>query len=246
MKQKVRDLSLHDNEIRLQLYIARCGIASRRAAEKLILDGRIKVNGELITTLGTKVKEKDIVLFDNTQIQFEETKRYVLLNKPAGYVSSLKDEKDRETAADLLKPFFKERLYNVGRLDMFSKGLLLFTNDGEFSQKLSHPSSQIEKEYIVESTYPIPSDLVEKFQKGIRVEGVFYKCRSAKLVNNKKLQVILIEGKNREIRKVFEFFSISIKSLSRTRIGHLTIDGIEEGKFLELSVKDIEKLFKTI
>ncbi len=245
MKQRVKDLSLQDNTLRLQVYLARCGVASRRSSEAYILEGRVQVNGIVITALGTKITESDVVLVDGNEIHLEEKKWYVLLNKPAGYVSSLKDEKGRETAADLLKAHFNERLYNVGRLDMFSQGLLLFTNDGAFSQKLSHPSSQIEKEYIVEASFPIPDELVDKFKKGIRIENIFYKCRSASLSGKRKLRVVLIEGKNREIRKVFEFFSIGIKSLTRVRIGHLTIDGLQEGNFRELSVNDIEKLFKT-
>ncbi len=245
MKQKVRDLNLQDNEIRLQLYLARCGVASRRGSESYITDGRVSVNGEVVKTLGTKVSMKDSVFVDGKQIFLEEEKKYVVLNKPAGYVCSLNDEKNREVAADLLKPYFKERLFNVGRLDMFSEGLIIFTNDGDFMQMLSHPSSQVEKEYVVEASMPIPPELIEKFQKGIRVEGVFYKCRSAELLGKRKAQFVLIEGKNREIRRVFEHFQIGIKTLIRVRIGHIKLDGLSKGSFRELSKKDIDE-FKTV
>ncbi len=244
MKQKVRDLNLQDDTIRLQLYLARCGVASRRASESYILDGRVSVNGEIITSLGTKVSLSDIVMVDNKEISLEEKKRYVLLNKPTGYVCSLSDEKNREVAADLLKPHFTERLFNIGRLDMFSQGLIIFTNDGDFMQKLSHPSSQVEKEYVVETSTQIPKDLITSFQSGIRVDGIFYKCRKSELVNNKKAKFILIEGKNREIRRIFEHYNIGIKSLTRIRIGHLLLENLPSGGYREIHKKDIEAFFK--
>ena len=131
-----------DNEnksVRLQVFLARSGVASRRASEKIILDGRVSVNGTVVTELGTKVTPDDKVLLDGKEISLEETMRYVLLNKPKGYVCSSNDEKGREKAIDLLKENYSERLYNVGRLDMFSSGLIIFTNDGDFASVLSHP-----------------------------------------------------------------------------------------------------------
>ncbi len=246
MKQKVRDLNLPDNEIRLQLYLARCGVASRRASETIITDGRVTVNGTVVTAQGTKVSLTDTVCVDGEKITLEESKRYVLLNKPAGYVCSLSDEKNREVAADLLKPYFSERLFNVGRLDMFSEGLIIFTNDGDFMQKLSHPSSQIEKEYIVDASMPIPSELITSFQSGVRVEGVFYKCRKAELLSKRSAKFVLIEGKNREIRRVFEHFNIGIKSLKRVRIGHLTIENLSKGAFRELNKKEINQFLESL
>ncbi len=247
---------MHDNKttaeqtsifpMRLQLFLARCGVASRRASEVYITDGRVSVNGIVQTELGTKVEEDDEVRVDGKTIRLEETKRYVLLNKPSGYVCSLSDEKDRPTAASLLAPYFSERVYNVGRLDMFSSGLILFTNDGEFAAKISHPSSEIEKEYIVETSLPIPQDLAERFMKGLRVGNVFYKCREAQILGTRRIRVVLIEGKNREIRRVFEYFEIGIKRLTRIRIGNLTMDGLQERQFRELSPADISALFASI
>lgn len=236
-------LNLPDNEIRLQLYLARCGVASRRAAERIITDGRVSVNGVAIDLLGTKVLPTDIVCVDGKPVYLEEKKRYVLLNKPGGYVCSLSDEKDRPTAADLLKSHFAERLYNIGRLDMFSAGLILFTNDGEFAKKLSHPSASVEKEYIIRTSLPIPPVLIEKFQKGIRIENVFYKCKSAELLEKRRARIILVEGKNREIRRIFEYYEIGIKSLVRIRIGNLKLEGIHEGKFKELTAEEAQKVF---
>ena len=230
------------DSIRLQHFLAKCGVASRRASEKIITDGRVCVNGEKITQLGTKVSLKDEVTVDGKKISFEENLRYVLLFKPEGYVCSLADEKGRQIAADLLKPHFTERLYNVGRLDMFSCGLILFTNDGDFAAKISHPSAQIEKEYIVDTSTPLPPDLAEKFTKGLRVDGVFYKAKEAEQINARRMRVVLIEGKNREIRRVFDSFEIGIKALTRIRIGNIKVEGLQSGNFRELTQDDVKNL----
>lgn len=226
--------SAEEKGMRLQVFLAHSGIASRRACETLIAEGRVTVNGQVVATPGTKVLPTDEVLFDGKPVAVERKKRYILLNKPAGYVCSLADEKGRSTAAELLAPHFKERLYNVGRLDMFSQGLVLFTNDGDFAAQVSHPSSQIEKEYVVDATRPIPKELVDKFCRGIRIEGVFYRCLEARLVHPRRLIIVLIEGKNREIRRVFEHFEIPIRRLTRVRIGNLNLDSMPEGGFREL------------
>ena len=231
-----------DGMLRLQVYIARCGVASRRSAEQIILDGRVKVNGKVITEMGTKVSSSDVVMVDDNLIHFEAEKRYVLLNKPAGYVCSLADEKGREVAADLLKEKYSERLYNVGRLDMYSKGMILFTNDGDFAAKLSHPSAELEKEYIVETSQDIPADFPERFEKGIRVEGVFYKCKKCDILKPRKIRIILIEGKNREIRTVLENEKIGTKSLARVRIGSVNLDDLKPGESRDLTYEEVTSL----
>lgn len=241
MKMNRRDSNL---PVRLQAYIAHCGIASRRAAEQIILDGRVTVNGTVVTELGTKVTENDVVTVDGNVIHLEAKKRYILLNKPAGYVCSSADEKGRQVAADLLKEKYTERLYNVGRLDMYSKGMILFTNDGDFAAKLSHPSSQIEKEYIVETSQNIPDDFPTKFEKGIRIEGVFYKCKKCEILKTRKIKIVLIEGKNREIRTVLESQSIGTKSLVRVRIGNVTLDDLKPGESRELTENEVKGLLK--
>lgn len=230
--------------VRLQAYIAHCGIASRRAAEQIILDGRVTVNGTVVTELGTKVTENDVVTVDGNVIHLEAKKRYILLNKPAGYVCSSADEKGRQVAADLLKEKYTERLYNVGRLDMYSKGMILFTNDGDFAAKLSHPSSQIEKEYIVETSQNIPDDFPTKFEKGIRIEGVFYKCKKCEILKTRKIKIVLIEGKNREIRTVLESQNIGTKSLVRVRIGNVNLDDLKPGESRELTENEVKGLLK--
>ena len=236
--------SAGEKAVRLQVFLAHCGVASRRASEKIITDGRVTVNGAVITELGTKVLPSDEVCVDGKTITLEEQKRYVLLNKPAGYVCSLSDEKGRPVAADLLKKAFSERLYNVGRLDMFSSGLIIFTNDGDFASVLSHPSSELEKEYIVDSSLPLPRNLAEDFMRGIRIEGIFYKCKFAKELNSHRMKIVLIEGKNREIRRVFEHYQVSIKRLVRVRIGNVEMNGLAPGEHRELSGKEIKSLLE--
>ncbi len=232
------------NEVRLQVYLAHSGVASRRASEKIILEGRVTVNGKVCTELGTKVSPSDEVCVDGNKITPEETKRYILLNKPSGYVCSLSDEKDRPVASELLKEAYSERLYNVGRLDMFSQGLIIFTNDGDFAARLSHPSSELEKEYIVETSVPLPRTLAEDFKKGVRVDGVFYKCKDALDMNARKMKIVLLEGKNREIRNVFASREVGIRSLTRVRIGNVTISGLKSGEFRELTEAEVSGLLK--
>lgn len=248
MKMKNRGLNLPDNEnkneMRLQVFLAHSGVASRRASEKIIEAGRVTVNGSVVTELGTKVSPDDEICVDGKIVKPEEQKRYVLLNKPAGYVCSLADEKDRPIAADLLKDSYSERLYNIGRLDMFSQGLIIFTNDGSFAATLSHPSAELEKEYVVDSSMPLPRTLCEEFEKGIRVDGVFYKCKSAHELNARKIKIVLVEGKNREIRNVFASKEIGIKRLTRVRIGNVELKDLKPGEFRDLTPAEVQGLLK--
>ena len=243
------------SKIRLQVALAHSGVASRRACEKIITDGRVTVNGEKVVELGTKVSPEDVICVDGKQVFVEATKRYVLLNKPIGYVCSLSEENERpdeparNLAVDLLKPHFSERLYNVGRLDMYSSGLILFTNDGDFAAVVSHPSAELEKEYIVETSLPYPRFLPEKFMRGVRVDGVFYKCKFAEGLSSHKMRIVLIEGKNREIRRVIESFDLRVKSLARVRIGSITADlpgggTLKPGEFRELTADEVKKLLE--
>ena len=233
-----------NDRIRLQAYLSHCGVASRRACEKIILDGRVTVNGSVVVELGTKVCDADEVCVDGKLVKVEENKRYVLLNKPAGYISALSDDRGRPCAVELLKETYSERLYNVGRLDMFSQGLLIFTNDGDFAKRLSHPSAELEKEYIVDSSTPLPRDLAQSFEKGIRVDGVFYKGKKAQDVNARRMKIVLIEGKNREIRNVFQSREIGIKRLVRVRIGNIEMNDLKSGEFRELTQSEVQGLLK--
>ena len=242
MKPKVNDSNLPAEPIRLQVYLAHAGVASRRACEKIIAEGRVSVNGTLVIDMGSKVRTGDTVLLDGKPVHPEARKCYVLLNKPAGFVCTLSDEKGRPTAADLLKETYSERLYNIGRLDMFSSGAILFTNDGDFAAKIEHPSAQIEKEYVIETTQDFPPELLTRFERGIRVDGIFYKCRSAAAINRRKLRIVLVEGKNREIRRVLDSFNCTIKRLVRVRIGNLELGTLKAGEFRDLTAKERQAL----
>ena len=252
MKMSRRDSNLpastieksEKEEIRLQAYLAHCGVASRRACEQIILDGRVCVNGNVISELGTKVRSGDNVTVDGKAVRLESRKCYVMLNKPAGYVCSSSDEKGRQVAADLLKDSYKERLYNIGRLDMYSKGLILFTNDGDFAAKLSHPSSQIEKEYIVETSQDVNEETAKHLEKGIRVENVFYKCKRCQILKPRKIKIILIEGKNREIRKMLESQNIGTRSLVRVRVGNVNLDDLRPGEHRDLTPREVQGLLE--
>ena len=233
--------NIQKEEMRLQQYMARCGVASRRASEEIITAGRVTVNGNPVTTLGTKVSVNDEVCVDGKKISLEETKRYIILNKPAGYVCSSADEKGRPIALDLLKEKYSERLYNVGRLDMFSSGLIIYTNDGDFAARLSHPSAELEKEYIVDTSTAMPRELADDFMKGIRVDGVFYKCVDAVELNSHRMRIILAEGKNREIRRVFESREVGIKRLMRIRIGCVGVGELQFGQFRELTQDEVKQ-----
>lgn len=235
---------MENEALRLQVFLAHAGVASRRASEEIITSGRVTVNGIVVTEMGTKVLPTDKIEVDGKAVSLEEQKRYVLLNKPEGFVCSSSDEKGRKVAADLLKEKYTERLYNIGRLDMFSRGIIFFTNDGDFAAKLSHPSSEIEKEYIVVSTQDIPDELPENFQKGIRIDNVFYRAKIVSKVNERKCRIVLIEGKNREIRKVFEHFNVPVRSLTRVRIGNVNLNQLPPGESRELTSEEVSGLLK--
>jgi 23S rRNA pseudouridine2605 synthase len=224
--------------------MAHAGAASRRESEKLITEGRVCVNGVVVTKLGLTVEENDLVSLDGKLLKPEEIMHYIAMNKPPLYLCSSSDPQNRPLARDLLPRDITERLYNVGRLDFLSSGLIFFTNDGTFTAKLSHPSSEIEKEYLVEATNEIPESLLAAFQEGLNIEGVFYQCRAIEKTGRKSLRIVLIEGKNREIRKVFSHFHLHPKVLRRIRIGALSLGDLREGKTRELTEKEISSFVK--
>lgn len=227
--------------IRLQAFLAHAGVASRRACEKLIVEGRVSINGSTASELGVRVKPGDRVELDGRPVRTEDRKRYILLNKPAGYISAMSDPEGRPLAAALLKGV-GERVYNVGRLDQWSSGLLLFTNDGDFAYLLVHPSGGIEKEYYVETDGPLGDDFFEGFRAGVEVDGVLYRAGSVERSGPASARIVLVEGKNREIRRVLERFGRKPRILRRVRIGGVSIEGLKEGEFRELAEAEIEGL----
>ena len=223
---------------RLQVYLAHAGVASRRAAEKLIAQGRITVNGRLVTTPGEKVQAGDDVRFDGKEVKPENRLFYLVLNKPPLFICSSFDPQGRPLALDLLPPC-PERLYNVGRLDYLSSGLIIFTNDGKFAHLIGHPKAEIEKEYLIESTVPIPDRVIEEFARGIIIEGILYRAREIEKTGNKSLRVVLVEGKNREIRRVFSHFHLHPKRLERIRIGPVSTGNLRERESRSLAQEEL-------
>src|SRR5699024_10312128 len=204
---------------RLQKVIANSGVTSRRKAEKLIEDGQVQVNGKVVKELGTKVTDKDEVKVNGVPIE-KEKPVYILFYKPRGVISSVSDEKNRKTVTDFFEAY-EERLYPVGRLDYDTSGILIMTNDGEFTNLMLHPSHQLNKEYVVK-TKGIPSkDALQLFKKGIRSEGDVLKAKYVKVmsIDKKKrtaiVKIVLHQGKNRQIRRMFEAIDTPVQKLKR-------------------------------
>jgi 23S rRNA pseudouridine2605 synthase len=244
---------------RLQAFLAHAGVASRRASERLITEGRVTVNGLVVTELGAKAAPGDAVCVDGVPVKREAALHYFALNKPSGYICASSDPHGRPLALTLLPIGIKERLYNIGRLDLESSGLILFTNDGDFAAKVAHPRASIEKEYLVTTSRSIPDALAERFLQGIAIEteaappsktaeGIaqtVFRAKSVERAAKNVLSIVLIEGKNREIRRVFSHFHLHITSLRRVRIGPVLLGDLPEGASRRLTQDEIERLRKT-
>jgi 23S rRNA pseudouridine2605 synthase len=227
---------------RLQVYLAHAGVASRRAAEKIIAQGRVTVNGRKVTVPGEKVHPDDEVRFDGKEVKPENRLLYLVLNKPPLFICSSFDPQQRPLALELLPPC-PQRLYNIGRLDYRSSGLIIFTNDGDFAAKAGHPSAEIEKEYLIESTIPIPDRMIEEFARGLIIEGILYRAREIEKTGRKSLRVVLVEGKNREIRRVFSHFHLHADRLERIRIGPVLMGELREGESRPLTGEELESFW---
>ena len=238
----MQEIGFGGKTIRLQVYLAHSGIASRRAAEEIIAVGRVSVNGIVVKEQGSKVEEGDIVLLDGKLIKPESRKVYLALNKPPGYICTSQDPQGRPLALSLLPAAIKERLYSVGRLDFLSSGLIFFTNDGSFANRLGHPSCGLEKEYLVEATGIIPDAVIDAFNNGITVEDVSYKAKKAERTGRKSMRIVLVEGKNREIRRVFSHFHLHPVVLQRIRIGSVLLGDLKEGSTRPLINDELESL----
>ena len=240
-------------EERLQKYISECGICSRRKAEEFIQDGKVYVNGK-VAKLGDKINpSKDMVTVNGKTIRNNEKKVYILLNKPIGYVTTVKDQFDRDTVMDLIKDV-KERVVPVGRLDMYTSGALLLSNDGDFINKITHPSNEINKTYNVTISGKIVENDVEKLRDGVIIDenGKDYKTKPAKVKilkideekNQSRIQITIHEGKNREVRKMCESIGKKVLALHRVSIGKINVKDIPIGKYKFLNKKEIEGLYK--
>ena len=223
-------------ELRLQKYLANNGIGSRRTCEQYILDGKVKVNGKTVKELGTKVVSgKDIVTYQGKKVESKEEKVYILLNKPIGYVTTVKDQYNRDTVMDLVK--VKERVVPVGRLDMYTSGALILTNDGDFVYKWTHPKHEIEKTYTVTIKGIITNEEVEQIRSGGDKGQYITKPAKDKILktdeekNISRLEIIIHEGKNRQIRKMCETIDRKVLALHRSKIGNFSVKDIPLGKW---------------
>ena len=234
---------------RLQKAISNCGVASRRTAEKMILDGRVRVNGVLVRQLGTKVDlAKDVVLVDGKRLE-SVVKKYFLFNKPKGIITTSSDDQNRPTVLDYFKNI-EERIYAVGRLDQNTEGLLLMTNDGELANILMHPSMMVDKTYEVKIKGHVPDTVLEKLAAGVPlIDGTTSPAIiSYNGFDNKtgitSLDITIHEGRNRQVRRMVEYFGFQIHNLRRIQYAFLTLSGVKRGAYRSLTKDEVAELYK--
>ena len=229
-------------EERLQKYMASCGVASRRKCEEIILLGKVKVNGVLVNEVGTKVNPlEDIVEYEGNIISKEENKVYIMLNKPEGYISSVKDEKGRDTILDIVK--VKERVYPIGRLDYDSSGLLILTNDGEIYNKIIHPRVEIVKKYIAVVKGEVSENDIRKFKIGIDIDGYITAPAEIEIISYDEdistIEIGIHEGKNRQIRRMCAELDHEVLALKRISVGGIKLGYLKRGEYRDLNEDEI-------
>ena len=230
---------------RLQKVMAHAGVASRRKSEEIIKEGRVKVNGEVVTEMGVKVEpEVDEIEVDG-EIISKEKRVYILLYKPLGYVTTVDDPRGRKTVLDLVDNV-KQRIYPVGRLDYNTSGLLLLTNDGELTYVLTHPSYEIDKTYMVEAEGYVSDDKLQKLEKGVKLSDGITAPAEVNMQNRDsfttQFELTIHEGRNRQVRRMCEKISNPVKKLERIKFANLNLDGLEPGDYRELTTKELKKL----
>ncbi|MBF0710182.1 MULTISPECIES: pseudouridine synthase [unclassified Gemella] len=231
---------------RLQKIIAASGYASRRKAEQLILDGKVSVNGQVVKELGTKARASDIIIVEGTRL-LKENKRYYLFYKPERVITSMSDEKNRECVKDFFNEV-SERVFPVGRLDYDTSGALIMTNDGEFTNLINHPSHKIKKTYIAKVKGKVEERHIKILKTGVRIEN--YKTAPARVEvlknknksSNTLVQITIHEGKNRQVRKMFEALGYEVIKLKRTSIDDLTLEGLKIGEYRPLTIHEVRVL----
>lgn len=236
------------NEVRLQKFLASCGIASRRKCEELILAGKVEVNGKVVNELGTKVNiQKDEVKYNGKIIKPEEEKIYILLNKPIGYVTTVKEQFGRDKVTDLVKQ--NKRIVPVGRLDMYTSGALILTNDGELVNKLTHPKNEINKTYNVTVAGIVTEQDIENLKSGVEIDNSYItkpaKVKILKIDNEKnisRVQITIHEGKNRQIRKMCQAINKRVLALHRSKIGNIEVRDLKLGTWRYLTQKEVNEL----
>ena len=232
---------------RLQKVIANSGYTSRRKAEELIAEGKVSVNGNIVTELGTKVNPNDIIEIDGHMLNKEVKKEYYLLNKPRNVISSVSDEKGRTTVVDLINT--EERIYPIGRLDYDTTGLILLTNDGELANHLMHPKNNIPKTYLAKVEGLIDKETVDKLKKGVIVDGkkvniVDFKIKKRDLEKiTTYISITIIEGRNHIVKNIFKELGFDVMKLTRTNYDFLDLGNLKSGEYRSLSIKEVKRLF---
>lgn len=227
--------------MRINKYIASCNVCSRRKAETYITAGKVKLNGKIVLELATDVDEaKDVVEVDGKIIHLEQKKVYIMLNKPKGYVTTSKEQFSRPSVLDLIHENI--RVFPIGRLDMYTEGLLLLTNDGEFANKLMHPKNEIKKIYIAKVKGVLTEQKLNALRSGVDIGG--YITRPAEVVqkNTDLIQITISEGKNRQIRKMCLSQNLEVVDLKRVKIGNISLENLAVGKYIFLTKKQIENI----
>lgn len=238
---------MSDNKIRLQKFLAECDVASRRKSEELIAAGKVKVNGKT-ASIGDKVDPKrDKVTVSGKKVRTVNKSVYIMLNKPRGFITTMKDERDRKCVSELVKDV-GVRVYPVGRLDRESEGLLIMTNDGDFANALTHPSKHVPKTYRVTIRPGITKEQIKQFSEGIEIDGKKTLPADIKVIeeqeNRTVVEVTLYEGRNRQIRKMFDELDIEVARLKRTKVGNLKLGMLKQGSYRELTALEVEALLE--
>ena len=227
--------------IRLNKYIATCGVCSRRGADELIAIGKVKVNGIVTKEMGTQIDEtKDIVYVNNKIISLKEEKIYIMLNKPKGYVTTNNEQFLRPSTKDLIKE--RVRVFPIGRLDMNTEGLLLLTNDGDFANKLMHPSNKVEKTYIITLRKSITDEQIKMLQNGVDIGDYITKPAKVKRISKIEIEIKISEGKNRQIRRMCEAVDAELKNLKRVQVGNLELGDLKLGKYRFLNIDEVNNI----
>lgn len=231
--------------MRLNKYIASAGVCSRRKADELIENGNVKVNGATVKAMGWQVEEDDVVEVNGRAIEAAGKKVYVVVNKPLGYITSMQDEKDRDTVADLVADI-PQRLFPVGRLDYNTTGLLIMTNDGELTQTLTHPRHKVYKTYVAKVAGVISDSRLAKLRKGVDIGGFVTSPAKVRLVKQMPrhavVEISIREGKNRQVRKMFAAVGNKVQDLHRTAIGEIRLGRLKEGHYRKLTKEEIAYL----
>ncbi|MCP4180793.1 MAG: rRNA pseudouridine synthase [bacterium] len=237
-KEQQKDI---EYPIRLVKFVSSAGIASRRKSFTLIQNGEVKVNNVVVHEPSMLINEGDKVSYNNKEVNISSSV-YIMLNKPKGYICTSADPFAGKKADDLIN-MKGYRLFSIGRLDKDSEGLILFTNDGDFTNKICHPKHNIHKTYEVSITTPLTDSDIEKIKQGITESGELLRAISVNLISENRYQFILNEGKNREIRRIVKYFKSKVTKLRRVAIGQLKLKGLPLGKWKELTSTDLEKIF---